>query len=46
MVWMETIKAQLDADKIAAVQKQNGIRIVVLLPHQLTKEFIADVVQW
>lgn len=38
-------KAKIDEYKIDAVEKQNGVKIIVLLKEHLTKEFIADLVQ-
>lgn len=39
-------KAIQDKEKIEKVQSQNNIKVYVLLEENITKEFIANVVQW
>lgn len=38
-------KAKLDHEKICKVMEQNNVKVIVLLQEQLTKEFIASVIQ-
>lgn len=39
-------KARIDADKINKVRQQNNVKLYVLLEEQLTKDFIASLIQW
>lgn len=48
-IWLDpknSYKAKQDADKISAVIEQNHVKLYVLLEEQITKEYVASLIQW